>query len=356
MIREKSNIFGSVLSTLLVSSALVIGGCADSLSDDFIKDPGSGGTGSSEPIFSVGVISEAAVLRVNDLSYNTDSSIVFGDFGQRIPKENLVAGMVVELDGQIGSNADSTDEFNGDDRFPLPGSTFQPDEIFSNIADSSLQGRADVIRVKSLARGTVDRVVQGGFMVNGGMVSSGASVNVGQDVEVFGLFDRQNDRAVATLISEHSGSGLKTTGVITALDTDLGVMQVNGVSFDISNAVRPTAPIATGALVQVFYGPDTTDRGEPAAEVRLAYRNLPQIGAVSLQGIVETFESSANFTVEGVSVNAAAATVVGEQDTVFAIQAGARVQVLGRLSQGRVVATQVTVLPLGGGVNVVTGG
>jgi hypothetical protein len=106
----------------------------------------------------------------------------------------------------------------------------------------------------------------------------------------------------------------------------------------------------------VFYGPDTTDRGEPVAEVRLAYRNLPQSGAVSLEGIVETYESSANFMVEGVSVNAAAATVVGEQDTVFAIQAGARVQVLGRLNQGKVVATRVTVLPLGGGVNVVTGG
>jgi hypothetical protein len=90
--------------------------------------------------------------------------------------------------------------------------------------------------------------------------------------------------------------------------------------------------------------------------VRIGNPNLPLNGAVSLEGIVESYESSANFTLAGVSVNAAAATVVGEQNTVFAIRAGARVQVLGRLNQGRVVATRVTVLPMDSGVNVVTGG
>ena len=351
-----SNPFGRTLSVLLVSSALVIAGCADSLSGDFIKDPGSGGTGSSEPIFSVGVVTEAAVLRVSELSYDTNSTVVFGDFGQRVAKESLVAGMVVELDGQVGSAAGSGDQQSDVDRFPLPDSIFQPGQMLDSNIDPELQGRADVIRLKSLARGPVTRVMQGGFMVNGGTVNSGASVVVGQDVEVFGLFDRQNDRAVATLISENPGGGLKTTGVITGIDLEAGVMQVNGIDFDISNAVRPTLPVDTGTLVQVFYGTDTTERGEPVAEVRIGNPNLPLNGAVSLEGIVESYESSANFTLAGVSVNAAAATVVGEQNTVFAIRAGARVQVLGRLNQGRVVATRVTVLPMDSGVNVVTGG
>lgn len=363
MKRQKTDSKRSMLRALLLSSAWLVSACAGNTLD-VIQDPGSGGTGTAEPLFSAGVISQASVLTIADLSYNTDAAVVFDDLGRRVAKETLRPGMVVEVNGQ----AVSADPGNGQDNdageprpFPIPDDYFNPDRMFDNRAmggsnqqansnnntidtnATSLVGRADVIRLKSLARGFVGPVNETGFELNGIPITSGERVLEGQLVEVYGLFDPVTDRIEATYVTNSASDILKTTGLVSELDRAGGVLRVNGINFDIGQAVLPTSPFGIGSVVQVFYRAD--ERGNPVtvAEVRLANPPMPLTGLISLEAYIDQFDSVEDFVLAGLSVNAATALIEGLEQWGIDLRAGIRVQLFGYIDAGVIRATKVTV-------------
>ncbi|MGB7300451.1 MAG: DUF5666 domain-containing protein [Burkholderiaceae bacterium] len=371
------------LSTLFACLGIgaIISACAGIDGDDLLKGPGSGGTGSSGPVFSRGVIDDTDGLHMGSISYGTEAVIVTNDVGAIIQKSQLQSGMVVELHGVFVESSDQPQDsqrsFNGGqpgNAFSQPSidsSVFSPENQLTSAAVGQFQGsgellaRANVVRLKSEARGPISRLLSDGFMVNGMLVTAdnstkvtpGTRLGVGDWIEVFGLYDPTARAVVATLVRQVDPGQYKLTGSLESIDSQNSQIVLNGLTIDTAQVNLPHQTLAPGARVQVYYQISGAGDNYQASDVRIAGSPLPGSGTIYLDGFVSDFQSITEFFINQVSINGLAAIAADSAGGMSnLIQTGARIQVVGQVSQGQVVASRINIIPRSGGVNILIGG
>jgi hypothetical protein len=308
----------------IISLTVLIAGCGSSDSAGPLLTPGSGGTGSAEPIYAQGMISDEEPLTVNGVSYDTTMAAVVDDQDQPVSKDMLASGMVVEISGDVG------------------------------IADTK-NGSAAVVRIRSFARGKIARILDTGFVMNGLAIRTDSNtkqedsvvIEAGEPVEVFGFIDHESGVALATYIRPDQFDTLKLTGSVEFYDYDSGHLVVNGLSLETGNDSGWS--IQNGNRIVVLANPGAGPANSTVVRIDPEREPLPEFGVVSIEGIVGQFSSLTGFAVNGLPVDATSASVSGSPG--IGIETGWRVAVTGRVIDDQIRAETITVLSTQPGVS-----
>ncbi|HQY27753.1 MAG TPA: DUF5666 domain-containing protein [Burkholderiaceae bacterium] len=294
-----------------VSVAFVLASCGGT----DVAGVGSGGTGIRLASVSYGSISGFGSVIVNGVRYDDAGAALSNDDGTAPGPLGL--GMVVEVRGDIDS--------------------------------TGLAGTADAINVVSEARGTVVNRSSSGFSLLGLPVRANAStvyddaasVSDGDYVEVYGIYDRSSGTLTATRIERRApGGAFKVRGTVGAVDAVAKRFQLGTITVDYSATLPAPSGLAAGTPVRVHAS------GEPVAGMLAATRidivTPPALGNVSkleIEGVIDRFVSLADFSVDGVRVDGAAAAFEGGVASGLGI--GVRVEVEGPVESGIVRASRI---------------
>lgn len=163
---------------------------------------------------------------------------------------------------------------------------------------------------------------------------------VGDVIEVYGLFDPATQRYSATRIERKASASLfRLRGVVTNLDTIANTFMVGAER--ISYAALPGLPagLVNGSIVRIDLQ-TTQDNGVRAAARLSNGVTTPQNrDEVRIEGLISAFMNSRNFSVDGVRVDASAATFPNGEPAA----PGVRVAVRGAVNNGALSATRVDV-------------
>lgn len=313
----------------LLGSALALAGCGGGGSD--VAGLSSGGTGS----FSVGPITGFGSVIVNGVRFDDSSASVSDDDGGTRDRSELKLGMMVVVTGSTvtrssvaGDSATATAIVFGSE---LQGPI--------SAIDTTLQTLTVLGQTVSITGSTIFDV----STINGGF----AALAVNDIVEVHGVVNPGSNTIQATLIEKESSPDVfKIQGLISNLDAgakqfDIGAIRISYLSTPVDE-VRVTP--ANGVLVRVRLTAVLPPAAAPAVWNATRIRP-PENHAdenrdeAEVEGSITAFTSTAQFSVNGLAVDASSATF--PDGTALAV--GVRVDVSGRLSAGVLIADVVEI-------------
>ena len=243
------------------------------------------GTGSPSPAAAVGPITGFGSVFVNGVEYITSGAQILID-GQASTEAQLHAGQIVAIKGSV--NADDVTgtatevSFSGDAQGPatqidLAGNTFVVLGQTVRVTGSTL----------------FDESVQPADLTG---------LQAGTLVEVSGFPDAEGQIVASRVDLKPAGANLQAKGVVQGLDTTAHTFRINALTVDYSGAMSATT-LANGSAVEV-QGAVLTSAGElEATHVEI----LPGLGAAAnqradIEGIITSFSSAGNFTLQGLNV------------------------------------------------------
>lgn len=290
----------------------------------------TGGTGAPVTAYSSGRISGFGSIVVNDVHYDESNATIVDDAGQSRSPDDLKLGMTVEVEaGDI--TVDSTGR---------SGSAASRVQFGSHISGpvESVDAAAGTLRVLGqwidIDVNTVIEDVANGL----------ADITTSDFVEVYAFFDPNTSRYAATRVEvAGSLSTYKLRGPISDLTAQ---------TFSIAGAVINYAEIAVGSLPQLANGAmarvelRTTQEGGAwvATRVHTSLPGLMDRVKAELEGYIADFASLADFTVNGVRVDASSAEF--RKGSVSQMVNGARIKVTGHVQDGVLLAETVSVKKL----------
>ena len=296
-----------------------------------------GGGGSSDPVtspvvataatsYSQGAITGFGSVFVGGLRYDDSAAAVSDDDGAMHSSSALKLGMMVQVDGSHVNPAAATATAL---RIRFGNEVLGPVGAVDSAA-STVQVLGQTVLVTTST--VFDSSLSGGL----------SALSAGMVVQVHGLLDSANGRIVATRIESASAATIyRLRGVMSALDTSAKTFRIGNelISYaGIDSAALPTS-LADGKLVRVTL--QTTPMGGAWVAVQLrSGARLPDTPRpdAHVEGAITAFTSSADFVVNGLTVNASNATF---PDGTTGIVLGARVEVHGTVTDGVLVATKV---------------
>ena len=306
----------------MVGSVAQLTGCGGGGSD--VAGLSSGGTGS----FTSGTISGLGSIIVNGIRYkdaaatkiSRDDDIVFGG--------ELKVGMVVSIQGS-----------------PVDATTTPPTATAYRIScGSEWEGPVSSVGTTSfdMLGLTVDVLATTVFEGAATQLTGLTSLHF---VEVHGYVDQTTGRLQASRVevSTTAPTHYKLSGVVNSFDAGnrtfklgAGTQFSNQISWDNSTLIPTTW--SDGVFVRVKMAAATPLR---ATQIRLLTSPLTQLSAeddrdAEIHGFVSTFVSIANFTVNGIPVDASTARISGGT-----VALGVRVEIHGSISNGVLMATKV---------------
>jgi hypothetical protein len=292
------------------------------------------GTASATPAVSAGTISGFGSVIVNGVRYDDAKATVIDDAGAVRGSASLRLGMQVEVRGS--DNADG------------------------------LSGTADSIRVSDEARGPVSAidVAAGTLRVLGIPVKVGtatiydgvtglAGLALGDIVEVHGRADRSTDLVSATRVQKLpayvAGAVLDARATLrnlnrTALTFSLGAMTIDYSRANYDRATLTGLASGPGDGLRIRATAARLPAGSTWQVDTLALvpaADTSGVSSASLEGKIADFVAPARFTVDGVPVDASAATVSGGSAAAFAN--GLEVHVRGTMVAGVLKAASVAI-------------
>jgi hypothetical protein len=296
-------------------SALLVAGCGG---------VDSGGTGS----FTSGPITGFGSIIVGGVRFDDAAASVQDEDGAPRTRDDLRLGMMTEVSGTaiVGS---------ADGPVATASSIRYASEIVGpvnavNVNDGTFTALGHLVRVTSTT--VFDATLPGGL----------SSLTVGDAVEVYGHLDPERNRYVATRVERRSSASLyKIRGPIAALDTVARTLTIDGLTIStvqLSPAELLNARVGQFARVKLL----TTISGGvwTAAALSPGIAAIPDRDNVQIEGRITTLVSTRNFNVNGIPIDASAATFPqGEAGIVR----GANVKVEGRWSEGALRASRVSV-------------
>lgn len=286
----------------------------------------SGGTGS----FTSGTISGFGSIIVNGIRYNNDSASVIGSDGASASNTSLKLGMMVNIEGSAVTPASTAGA--------LPVAT-----AYSISFDSEWIGPVSSINGQTfgILGNTVDVLSS---TVVGGVIQAYADLRTTHFVEVYGYVDGVDGHVQASRIDvfDVRPSEYKLSGALFSLDRGDRSATVGRTSIEWASAADLLSPIANGDFVLVRLNP------VPSRGVWIATRIQLQSSATAtlsnersyeaeIQGSITAYTSAANFTVNGVVVDATSAIVTGS------LAVGVVVEVEGTIQAGVLTAEKVEV-------------
>ena len=284
----------------------------------------SGGTGS----FTSGTITGFGSIIVNGIRYNNDTATVLTSDDSVSSNPALQLGMVVNIEGSAVTPASSTTGLPTATAYRI---TYGSEWIgpVSNRAATTFQ----------ILGHTVDVLATTLF---GGVVQQLSELRDTHFVEVYGYVDQVDGHIQASRIdvSTVQPSAYKLSGAITQINQVSGTANLGQTAISWSlPAVLPSG-LSSGDFVRVVLDPSPVGAVWTATRIQLVSSPLSRLSAdhdyeAEIHGSITAYQSSANFVVNGIPVNASAAQITGT------LAVGVQVEVEGSIRSGQLVATKV---------------
>ena len=307
------------LVALLVATALAVG-CGGGSSDSGV---GAGGTGS--PLsFSQGPITGFGSIIVNGVHFDDSGASVVDDDGNALSNtQSLRLGTVVDVQGGV-----VTDDATAATAIHVHVDLVGPVTGAYDAGTGRLAVLGQAVRVVSVT--ALD-----------GFSGGAAAIPVGSVVAVSSLYDKATGVYVATRIDPAPGAvRFAIRGAPTAVDTTAHTFTIGSAVFGYGS-LAPPASFAVGQTLRAVLATAQDNQGRwVVTAFGQALRALPDGRRGGLRGVVDSVTDATHFVVDGVSVDAGAASVTPAGSTI-AVQS--RVEVHGTVVGGVLVATSVQV-------------
>lgn len=286
----------------------------------------SGGTGS----FTSGTITGFGSIIVNGIRYNNDTATVLTSDDSVSSNPALQLGMVVNIEGSAVTPASSTTGLPTATAYRI---TYGSEWIgpVSNRAATTFE----------ILGHTVDVLATTFF---GGVVQQLSELRDTHFVEVYGYVDQVDGHIQASRIdvSTVRPSAYKLSGAITQINQVSGTANLGQTAISWSLPAGLPSGLSSGDFVRVVLDPSPVGAVWTATRIQLVSSPLSRLSAdhdyeAEIHGSITAYQSSANFVVNGITVNASAAQVTG------ALAIGVQVEVEGSIRSGQLVATKVAI-------------
>ena len=294
-----------------------------------------GGGGSDEPeaaiatasSFTDGVIAGFGSVIVGGVRFDDSKAAFTTEEGTALAAGALRLGMTVEIDGgRVDRAAASALALRIRLNSELLGPVGASDAAAGTVV---VLGQTVLVTTSTV----FDDTLSGGL----------AALTAGRIVEVYGIPDPANARVVATRIeAEDAAPAYKLSGRIASLDTTARTFTINGQVVNYASVPAAQVPpgLANGQSVRVRLQTAPVAGQWVATALRAGRRWPESMGEAKLEGVITAFASASSFSVNGLPVNASAATF---PDGTTGLALGARVEVSGSIVAGVLQATTVEI-------------
>jgi hypothetical protein len=307
----------------LLSSLLLLAACGGGGSDGAATSgtSDSGGTATAAA-FTQGTITGFGSVIVNGVRFDDTGATVTDDSGSKHALSALRLGMRVEVDS---SAVDTTAGTARAHAVRFGGEVTGPVEAV-DVAAGTLTVLGQGVDINSST--VFDDSLSAGL----------SAVTAGAVVEVHGLPDSATGRLLATRIEDKTGAtSYKLRGTVTSLDTTAKTFRIRSAAISYAAVTTVPATLAEGATVRVVLA-TTAVSGVWQAQSLGAKTVTTTAAQAHVRGVITAFTSSSAFSVDGIPVDAGAATF---PDGSTGLALGVQVEVVGTLTNGTLVATKV---------------
>lgn len=286
----------------------------------------SGGTGS----FTSGTITGFGSIIVNGIRYNNDTATVLTSDDSVSSNPALQLGMVVNIEGSAVTPASSTTGLPTATAYRI---TYGSEWIgpVSNRATTTFE----------ILGHTVDVLATTLF---GGVVQQLSELRDTHFVEVYGYVDQVDGHIQASRIdvSTVQPSAYKLSGAITQINQVSGTANLGQTAISWSLPAVLPSDLSSGDFVRVVLDPSPVGAVWTATRIQQVSSPLSRLSTdhdyeAEIHGSITAYQSSANFVVNGIPVNASAAQITGT------LAVGVQVEVEGTIRSGQLMATKVTI-------------
>lgn len=309
------------LMTLLRASAaaLLLAACGGGVE--------TGGTGATGGSYVEGPITGFGSIIVGGVRFDDSSARVEDADGSGRSRDDLRLGMRVEVE----SGAIADDGSGG--RAATATRVRFASDLLGPVTNADANGLLIAVLGQAV-RVTAATVVDG---APGGA----ASLVVGDIVEVHGFVEPGAliDRYVATRVERRSSTpaAFRVRGLVRDLVASPPTLRVGAQGFDLSATGVP-AGLANGQFVRMTVATAQVGGRWPVTVISTETRRVADRDEAEVEGLITSIDSITRFAVNGVAVDASAATFV---DGSAGILLGARVKVRGRSEAGTLIAATV---------------
>ena len=309
------------LQGLLFLAAGVLAGCGGGGDGGGV---GTGGTGT----YALGTISGFGSIIVNGVRFDDSVASVLDDDDAPRRRDELKLGMRVAIDSDA-IRSDGAGRSATASRIRVVSELAGPVSAV-NTAAGTLVVLGQTVRIGAL---TVFDDNIGGAL---------AGITIGQTIEVYGLYDAASGSYDATRIELRDASAAwHLRGPIVALDTSRQSLRIGGLNFDYGGASNLPASLAVGDTVRVRVSLVTGPFGGwLITAFGSGVRSPDDRDEAEIEGRVAGFVSTTQFSVNGLVVDAAAASF---PDGSAGLRNGVRVEVRGALRGGVLQASEVAI-------------
>lgn len=300
--------------TRLLAAVALLAGCGGGVD--------TGGTGS----YSSGPIEGFGSVIVNGVHYDDSTAVVQDDEGATRSRGELRLGMTIDIEAsEPGTDASG---------------------VSSAVARSIRLGSEIVGRIDSVNAATDTLVVFGqpvhldaNTVFDDSLEGGIAALAVGNVVEVHGFFNVAIGAYTATRIEPRAQAPLfRLRGFVSVLDTVARTFRIAGQTINYAGVNDLPAPLVDGRFVRVLVRNVQVGGQWEAVAVRAGARRLDDRTTVRLAGRITGIDSAQRFSVNGIPVDASAATFPDG-----AVARGDRVVVEGSARLGELVARKVEI-------------
>ena len=283
------------------------------------------GTGTEPPAYANGPISGFGSIIVGGVRYDDSAATVRNDDSQSLSSADLRLGMVVTIDGKNLDRALGTGVAN---------SVLVSSELVGPVT-SSVVATGDLTVLGQTVKVTTSTVF------DDRLVGGHSAITVGSVVEVYAIYDPLTGTYTASRIEPKSTvSAYKVRGVVSANNTTQRTFRIGAATFTYAADAAP-AGLADGVQIRVKVGTSTDGNGYWVVASGDTSRPKPGDGVeVEVEGVIASYSSNANFSVNGITINGSSA-VLSPAGTTLA--AGVRVEAEGKMSSSVLVASKVEV-------------
>ena len=297
---------------------LALGGCGGGVD--------SGGTGAPRSASASGPVTGFGSVIVDGVHFDDSSASVTDGDGAVRTRNDLKLGMTTTINGSVlmmdANGAQGT------------ATSIQFDSAIVGPVDILNGGGNSLVVLGQTVDVRPSTIFENGL--NGGL----AALTRGDVIDVYALFDALNNRYAATRIERKSGvSAYRLRGIVGNLNTvtrtfTFGTQRISYAGVPASDV--PTT-LADGRFMRVQVQTAPTGGAWVATQLRDGVNRIENRNDARIEGLISNFTSIAQFSVDGVSVDASHASVTGS----VALGLAVRVAVAGTASNGVLVASTV---------------
>lgn len=273
--------------------------------------------------FTSGAISGFGSVIVNGVRFDDSGAEVLDDDGNRHGVDDLKLGAQVEVEA---SDIDRAGGHGVATRIRFGSEILGPVEAV-DLAGQQLTVLGQTVAISP--RTVFDDNLPGGL----------AGISAGAVLEVHAQFDAARAAYVASRIEAGSApAAFKLRGLVEALDGTAHTFRIGAATINYASASEVTPQLANGVRVRVLLATAPVGGQWVATQVQAGERHHDDHGEAEVKGLIDAWTSATQFSVNGLAVDASAATFPDGQSGVVL---GAMVEVEGTLVDGVLVATKV---------------